>query len=66
VISWFFKNCFIKWVDLCCYTEEYMGVTSFDIKRIIGELVLLGGPGAVLKRVEELEVGLYNLNSVDP
>ena len=32
-----------------------MGVVSFDVKRIIGELLLLGGTGAVLKRVEELQ-----------
>ena len=32
-----------------------MGVASFDVKRIIGELLLLGGTGAVLKRVEELQ-----------
>ena len=35
--------------------KEYMGVAYFNIKEIIGELILIGGPGAVLKRVEELQ-----------
>ena len=35
--------------------KEWMGVVGFDVKRIIGELLLLGGAGAVVKRVEELQ-----------